>query len=178
MKIKKNIFEPICIIVFGNIASGKTTFCKQLEKVLPHFKYVSLDEFRKEVYKNLTGLDKHNKEAIAKKMVLEVLRSKKQVIFETVGIGSFYEECYKLIVSKMNVISVYIAADAQTCKNRYKDREATQMSTVTLPYSLDIESYISFNARNKSKLKADLILNSVGVSPEKMISVFTENYVE
>lgn len=70
------------ILIFGNIASGKTTLAMKLAKKLPHFQHLAIDNFRRQY-----GDGSMEKEKLAKTKFFQSIEANKNQIIEAMGFG-------------------------------------------------------------------------------------------
>lgn len=70
------------ILIFGNIASGKTTLALELNRCLPQFQYLAIDNFRRDY-----GDGSMEKDKQAREMFFHSIEENKNQIIEAMGLG-------------------------------------------------------------------------------------------
>lgn len=167
--------DKICIIVFGNIASGKSGFARALAQELDGFEYICFDQVRIDIY-----LENHLKRSIereemAKKKCRNFLLSNKLVVFETLAISDYYKKILPELKQNFNkLIFVKVDCSAFTCKRRYYKRNMDGYFSIAPPFNqkLSIEEYIDKTEREQKILESDIVLNSESMSTTEMIDEF------
>lgn len=167
--------DKICIIVFGNIASGKSSFARALAQELEGFKYICFDQVRIDIY-----LENHLKRSIereemAKKRCRNLLLNNKLVVFETLAVSDYYNKILPELKQKFNkLIFVKVDCSAFTCKRRYFKRNMDGYFCIAPPFNqkLSIDEYIDQTDREQKKLNYDIALNSENMSTKEMIAGF------
>ena len=109
-----------CIIVYGNICSGKTSFCKFLEQYLSQygFKHFNLD-----YYRTIYGGKLHVREENAKRKFLHDIKNANYCIYESVGMGRVHDNILSHIAYKeIPHIKVLLNVPILTCMQRLKNR--------------------------------------------------------
>jgi len=108
------------IVVVGNIASGKTTFCNIFQKCADYrHSIISLD-----IERGVFGDGTYLGEDDARKSIIEKASSYVNVIYETTMIGSFHNEVintYRLNFDNP-VRYVFIDTSVKTCLSRANKR--------------------------------------------------------
>ena len=89
------------IFVFGNLNVGKSTFCRKLNKKLPEYDYLSLDQYRQQ-YSNgsLTG------EQLASREFVSDVKNTPNAIIEFTGFGTVSESLKEILNTKCGVLIV------------------------------------------------------------------------
>lgn len=70
------------VLIFGNLASGKTTLALKLTRKLSQFQYLAIDNFRRDY-----GDGSMEKEKQAKEMFFQSIKENKNQIIEAMGFG-------------------------------------------------------------------------------------------
>ncbi len=149
------IRNQICIVVFGNIGSGKTTFCKHLKPHLKRYDYVCLDEFRYENQFNMSGFLSEKK---SKQQCMDAIMYNNYVLYETTGVTEFYDSVKaNLLNHGSKVFYVHIKCHVEECRIRVE----TRPQRIFLPYkNKTIYQILEENDRNLKTIRYDLQINS------------------
>lgn len=169
--------DKICIIVFGNIASGKSGFARELARELDGFEYICFDQVRIDIY-----LENHLKRSIereemAKKRCRNLLLSNKLVVFETLAVSDYYNNILPELKQNFNkIIFVKIECSSFTCKRRYFKRNMDGYFCIAPPFNqkLSIDEYIEKTEREQKQLFYDILLSSESMSTTEMIGGFKD----
>ncbi len=168
------------IFIIGNIASGKTSFSNQLQKVLKGFKVVCIDEKRHKVGKdsNLKDYLPYQREEVAQRIYLEDVRSKHKVILPLVGSTKFYEKTReRLTKADYKPLIIKINCSPSVCIQRYWERKNKGYISPPLPYkSKSIENLINKYDAELKHIAADLVLNSESQTNGKLIEIFVSHF--
>lgn len=122
--------QRVCLVIYGNMASGKSTFCKEIIKYLPDYKYVNLDEKRIEAM-NVAGLTADQREENAKQMCSYDLLNISKTLYETTGATKYFNEIINTISQRSVILYVHIKCSKDVCVKRfYKRREAGQQDLI------------------------------------------------
>jgi adenylate kinase family enzyme len=70
------------ILIFGNLASGKSYIAGKIKEMLPHLEYLSIDDFRRQF-----GDGTKEKEQMAKQMFFNGIQHNKPQLIEATGLG-------------------------------------------------------------------------------------------
>lgn len=127
------------IIIFGNIASGKSTVSKAMETELckSHIHY-GIDIFRPHFYKELPHQPLLAERNSKEKLLFHVgsaLHSQVSVIFETVTASLLYEKVrYELIKSGRPIRRYLIDTPIEECYRRHQQRMANGHQVIAPPF--------------------------------------------
>lgn len=105
------------LLVFGNIASGKSTLCGLLQSKLPDFEYVSIDNYRRRFG---DGTRSGELEAL-KEFGLSIKPGINQII-EAMGLGKTAELIASRIRRDEPVFMVILSTPTEVCLQRLVDR--------------------------------------------------------
>lgn len=110
------------ILITGPVGSGKSTIANEIKTKIPSFKFLVISDTEFSKKNNLGYFDKESKEYVVdvsqfSKKVLEILKTKKNVIFE----GHLFSEIPKLILKKMNFIFV-LKTSEKNLRKRMNER--------------------------------------------------------
>jgi deoxyadenosine/deoxycytidine kinase len=177
MPTLKNSFtsDKICIIVFGNIASGKSSFARTLAQELEGFEYICFDQVRIDIYLENYLKGSIEREEMAKKRCRNLLLNNKLIVFETLAISDYYNRMLPELKQNFNkLIFVKVDCSAFTCKRRYFKRNMDGYFCIAPPFNhkLSIDEYIDQTEREQKKLIYDIVLNSENLTTKQMIAVF------
>lgn len=176
-----NVFSPkptdkICIVVYGNIASGKSTFSKNILSILKGFNYVSLDRIRVDWY------DKHPEmNGIARERKCEVdclnqILKSRLLIYETTAATLFFNRVKPRLRGHFKTFYIYINCPVNECHSRFDNRKRTGHRQIAPPYKnkMPIREMLYHIDAKHYDVKVDLELNSVELSPEQMVEAFSD----
>lgn len=106
------------LLIFGNIASGKSTLCAFLQSRLEGFEYISVDNFRRQF-----GNGTQSAELLAlKQFQLSIRPGTKQVI-EAMGLGRTAELIANQIPKDEPVLMVVLTTSYDVCLARLSARK-------------------------------------------------------
>ena len=107
------------ILIFGNIASGKSTLIDKLKIVLSDFEIIAIDDFRK-----CYGNGSMEYEKYAKQRFLEAIVPCKNQIIEAMGTGNTGKYLFeKLSVLQEHNLVVILQTPLSVCQERLKQRK-------------------------------------------------------
>lgn len=167
----------VCIVVFGNIASGKSTFCKELINELPEYKYVNLDQMRVET-RAVDGMTDEWYEAEAKRRCTERLMNNRQTVYETIGSSAFFNDVIEELSNRAIIVYVYIKCDKDECIKRMYKRRASGYQEVILPFinRLTSEELIELFDDHHKKMLSHITIESDKYSTKEMIEQFKRGW--
>ena len=166
-----------CIVVYGNMASGKSTFCQVLaEKGLKTYTHICLDDFRLQVAHEHPKKPKVESEELAQSLCLTALESTENVIFETTACSRFWEQVYvELFLQRIPTFFIHIDCPLHVCLQRFYYREAQGHYSIRPPYQTnDPYQTLVWIASHTKMVRKDLVFSSAILSKEEMISLFLE----
>jgi predicted ABC-type ATPase len=113
------------IVIFGNIASGKSTVSQLLAKALPTHKLINLDAFRVEVFRAKQGNGPIHADQIAQDLCLnEMKRTSRPIIYETTAVTRFSDRAFAYLRSRgYQLVFVHLRCSPETCLSRYQARK-------------------------------------------------------
>lgn len=179
MMLSKNNEESICILVYGNIASGKSAFSEALIQNLHDFRYICLDVVRDELYRSLpneNGLKRENK---VHEQCMDQLMKPGAVVFETTAGNKFFQKIHPLLKIKQRIVYVYISCPPHLCYLRYVKRLETGKKIAPLPYwdMKDIKVLLSEYHNQHRILPVDIELDSSRYETDELVNQFI-SYLE
>ena len=162
-----------CIVVFGNIASGKSTFSRQLLEHFPDYRHICIDNFRLEAATR-TNLLPIQREKLAKKLCLEAINQADSIILETTAASQFWETMwFALRQVGFKIMSVKIDCPVNICVQRFNNRKFEGHKSVVPPFKTKSIVQMMYDIEYKRKLvKADIVIHSATASPEDMVASF------
>jgi adenylate kinase family enzyme len=106
------------ILLFGSIASGKTTIANLIQKKHPDFGLISIDDCRR-----MFGDGSMEKEILSQKKFIEQINKSKSAIIEASGVGKLGDSIFNEI-SKINekVLIIVSSLPKDIIKQRLTDR--------------------------------------------------------
>ena len=106
------------ILLFGSIASGKTTIARKIIKNHPEFKYIAIDDFRKK----FGDYTKDGEETTHEYFLNAIIPGKDQII-EASGLGKLGREIHeKLSDSNEDVLVIIVRIPISTINSRIKGK--------------------------------------------------------
>jgi len=162
---KKN---ATCIIVFGNICSGKTSVCYTLLQELPNFTYISPDAIR--LQHNLDGST--ISESKLSEIIISQISNNNNIILECTGSGMFYKHYLRIIATKqMLTYKVFLSCNSMICYQRYQNRANANASLIALDNNYNIKFSIQNIEAKISGLNFDLKIKTENVKPDAAASL-------
>ena len=159
---------PTCIIVFGNICSGKTSVCNTLLQQLTDFTYISPDAIR--LQHNLNGAT--ISESKLSEIIISQISNNKKIILECTGGGSFYKHYLRIIATKqMLTYKVFLSCNSMICYLRYQNRANANASLIALDNHYNIKFSIQNIEAKISGLNFDLKIKTENVKPDAAASL-------
>lgn len=151
----------VAFVIFGNIASGKTTLAASLVKSLPSFKVVCADDIRIASALDDSLLTEH--QIYAK--ILEEINQHTQVILECSGAGTYFKH-YLMQLMAMGFLIVKVKLDCSkgVCLQRYQNRADNTAAMVPMSHRFDIRKSIENIESKIAGLPYDLQFNTEKVS--------------
>jgi hypothetical protein len=110
--------DKIAIVVFGNLATGKSSVCTELQKLMPEYSFVSADDYRKEYLDSYGYLEEQK----GKTQLEEALLSAENLIWETTLTGAFSQRVIKKLGATHKIVKCKIEAAPLLCFNRFCSR--------------------------------------------------------
>lgn len=172
-----NILNPgnqdkICIVVYGNIAAGKTTFSQALLKLLPGYNYVCLDDYRLKLFRDQPTLNGIGRERKAEADCLEAILSSRLLVYETTGASLFYKRMKPRLRGHFKTLYVYIECSASDCEWRFVERKRKGYKTIAPPFNGTLRSIMNDIRSKHYDLDPDVILSSEILSEKNMLDTF------
>jgi hypothetical protein len=159
---------PTCIIVFGNICSGKTSVCNTLLKTLTGFTYISPDAIR--LQHNLDGST--ISESKLSEIIISQISNNNNIILECTGSGTFYKHYLRIIATKqMLTYKVFLSCNSMICYQRYQNRANANASLIALDNHYNIKFSIQNIEAKISGLYFDLKIKTENVKPDAAASL-------
>jgi predicted ABC-type ATPase len=144
-------------IIYGNIASGKTSVAKLLAQSLPQLKHLCADDIR--VQSSLDGKILSENEVYS--LMVEHISQHTQVIFESTGAGNFFKHYLRQFTATgFKVIKVYLKCSPLVCYNRYQNRIDTSAAMVPMAHPSNIKTSIEHINNKISGLTCDIVFNT------------------
>jgi len=182
-KTSLNIFKPapndkICIVVFGNLASGKSSFCKELLTILPKYKYVCLDEIRVNLFDKFPNKNIFDREALAKEECKNSILNSQFVIYESTGTSQFFNQLKPRIKAHFKSIFIFINCPDYECRFRFERRKQNGYFSIqpAVKKSISISECCTSNQYVYRDMKKDLELDSFKYSLNEIINQFKGFY--
>lgn len=150
-------------IIYGNIASGKTSVAKLLAQSLPQLKHLCADDIRIEA--SLSGKILSENEVYS--LMVEQISQHTQIIFESTGGGNFFKHYLRQFTATgFKVVRVYLKCSPLVCYNRYQNRIDTSSAMVPMAHPTNIKTSIEHINNKISGLSYDLLFSTEKDTPE------------
>lgn len=165
-----------CYVIYGNIASGKTTFSKSINELLPNFNFVCIDEIRVNLFKKYPEMNSISRERKAEEECLNKILNSEFLIFETSAASLFYKRLAPRIKAHFKTYFIYINCPNDECLQRFHYRKKTGYLQIATPYKnkMSVFECISNFSGAHYSMKKDLELNSAELSTNEMVDKFRE----
>lgn len=174
-----DVFKPkatdkICLVVYGNIASGKSTFSKNILPRLQGYSYVCLDKIRVDWYSKYPEMNSIARERKCEEDCLNQILKSRLLVYETTAATLFFNRVRPRLRAHFKTFYIYINCPPEECANRFEHRKRSGHRQVAPPYKkvMSIRECISHFRAKHYDVKIDLELDSVKMSPEKMVEEF------
>ena len=144
-------------IIYGNIASGKSSVAKLLAQSLPQFKHLCADDIR--IKASLSGKILSENELYS--LMVEQISQHTQVIFESTGAGNFFKHYLRQFkATGFKIVRVYLKCSPLVCYKRYQNRINTSAAMVPMAYPTNIKTSIEDINNKISGLTCDIVFNT------------------
>lgn len=166
--------DKICIVVYGNIASGKSALSRQIIKLLPQFELVCIDNNRRNLFSKIeNGIER---DRIAEEEMIEQLFSNNYVVYETTGASRLFNTVHPRIIANFStIVYVQIKCSITECRYRFNNRIndlrvlpsfISKKSITDIMYSIEYGMITKFN----------LQLDSEKLSTKEMLAQFKARF--
>ena len=181
--INFNIFSPkpnekICLVVYGNLASGKSSFSKEIKKLLPNYSYVCLDEIRIKNMDKFPNKSVYERESISKEECKNEILNSQLVIYESTGTSQLFNQLKNRIRAHFKTYFIFISCPDYECRKRFENRKYNGYFSVKPPVkkSMSIYECCSANQYVYWDMKKDLELNTFTHSLEEIVCQFKSHF--
>ena len=159
--------QKIAFVVFGNIASGKSSVAQSLVESLPSFKVVCADNIRVE---SALGGTIMSEDVIASK-VMEEIHQHTHIILECTGGGTYFKHYVRLLhATGFTIIRISLKCSGLVCYKRYQDRINNTAAMVPMANVSNVRMSISYIESKISGLPYDLQFNTEKLSNLEIIN--------
>jgi len=163
------------ILVYGNIAAGKSTFCKLLLPKLQGFTYLCIDDVRQSIYEKNPKLNDWERDKLAEKKVYDTLKKGSKIIFETTAANQLYIRLRNEVFASKKVFYLHIECSVNECYKRHFARKVNRIKPVQANSANIKNVMLAIDAKNQV-LKKNLMLNSQQLTEAQMIDTFFLHY--
>lgn len=158
-----------CIIIFGNIASGKSTLVNQLKIDIKfkNYKFVCLDDIRESL---LCKNNNYNEVLLHHDSLKECekqLLSNTNIVYETTATSMFYKQIKHILDATYNTFYVFLNCEPYICESRFTKRPYQSRPPFTK--NITIKSAIMDLNLKQRRMHKDLVLDSQNNSVEKLL---------
>lgn len=160
--------DKTAIVIFGNLASGKSSVGKELSKLLPGYKSISADNFRKDFIDSYGHLEEQKTKTLVE---AEILTSG-NIIWETTLTGNFSNRVLRKLSFTHKVIKCKIDAPPMLCFNRFVKRPIPSTTV-----KKDLRENIYEMDERLSQIKSDFAASSAHYAPV-VIAHMIKNYLD
>jgi len=170
---KAAVVERTCIIIYGNMASGKSTLIEKISKILPQFQVVCIDNNRKALFgKEAGGLARELK---AEEETVKQLLHGEYVIYETTGASRLFRSVLPQIEKRYRTFFVHIKASQLECLYRHRHRKDDIMVKPFSKKRIDTSTLIA-SIEQEMINRFDLQLDSEKMSELQMLEAFKKYF--
>lgn len=146
------------LLLFGNVASGKSTILNRVNSVLG-FQSISIDDFRKQ-YGDYTL----EGELLSRRKFIESIRDNCDQIVECTGYGAVGDDLFiRMKDSHEFTICLIIDSPVDVCLSRINDRNRFP------PFHIDRKEIVFFVERVDAEVKSKKILNKWSTKPNVLV---------
>lgn len=160
------------IIIFGNIASGKSSVSRHLAQLLPDHRHVCLDDHRVKLWNEQPELGAGQRDLLAQKSCLEDLQG--QVIYETTAVTRFFKQAQAKLKDQ-DLRFIHLDCRPSTCISRYRER--LMRGHIQAPFAwgnYSIEQSIYYFHEKQLALQPHVRINTTKVRPEDAARAIAE----
>lgn len=151
------------IIVFGNIASGKSSICRELMPTLSkyNYTYINLDDFRR---KGTGDLIKFTSERTAQAACFAEIKRSEKILLETTAASRFHIRAVaELRATGKNIVWIHADASPRVCLQRHERRMREGYVLPPFPYKFEISKSIYYFSERQREVGAHLRINTMRV---------------
>ena len=139
-----------CLVVVGNIASGKTAVCMLWVYEFKEFCMLSLDNWRF----SMTGKMGYDREQAAQNAALQMIGEDDHIIFETTGTGRFFDRAMRLLIERgYDITMIQLQCDPFACLQRFYNRSTEGYILPPFPYTFKPQAAIQHIASEHRHLQ-------------------------
>lgn len=161
--------DKICIVVFGNIASGKSTLSKKIIELLPQFSFACIDNNRRNLFGKIeNSIERERK---AEEELIKQIFSRQYVVYETTGTSRLFKSIQFRIRSHFKTIFIFVNCSVSECVYRFNYRKNDRMAMPGFKSKLSIRE-VMYSIEDKMNRKVHLELNSEKLNQDEMFDQF------
>jgi predicted kinase len=135
------------VLIFGNIAAGKSYLAQKIKETMPAFEYLSIDDFRRKI-----GDGTMEKEKLAKQTFLDSILPDKLQLIEATGLGDTGESIAEILCNSTETkMVIVLKTELEICLQRLKNR------MWNVPYPAPPEQALKLAEITDELLKANTI---------------------
>lgn len=163
-----------CYVIYGNWASGKTTFVKNILSILPDYKYVCIDDIRFDFYNKYRQMNSMERERKCEEECLIQITNARFLIFETTAATLFFNRIKSRIKVYFNTSFIHIKCGVPDCHQRFVMRNSAANRQIAPPFKnkMSIREIMAHVEDQHYNITPDLVLDSVNSTPEEMLASF------
>lgn len=178
--LSPNSNDKIALVIFGNVASGKSTFCKTILTMLPGYNYVCIDDIRKKWYHKHPEMEGFAREKKCEDECIDQILASRLLVWETSAASLLYKRMKLRVKVSFKTFYVYINCPRHECLHRF-DRRKKAGHKLYLPNfrkKLSISELINHFHWIQVDLRRDLELDSDTLTPDEMVEAFLNYFKE
>lgn len=163
--------DRICLVVYGNIASGKTTLSKNIQALLPGFNYVCLDDIRLQWVTKFPAMNGITRERQCEDECLKQILQSRLLIYETTGATLFFNRIKSRLKGHFKTFYIKVDCPVITCLYRFENRKAKGYKCVAPAFKLKMNMHQTLCDIDDKHYaaKVDLQLDSERLSQDEML---------
>lgn len=158
--------EKVMICLLGNMATGKSTVARLLDKVLTNYKYIGIDEYRNR-YNYMNTIHGEN---IVYEILIKDVRAYDYVVLEMTGTSKSYWQVEEAFLQKGGrVFRLILEGPEWLLKKRYEARKADGFVQM-FPYKMDLDKSLKYIKNRIQNMAADLRLDTSVYNPSEVVN--------
>lgn len=160
-----------CLVIVGNVASGKSSVCGGLVARFEHYRHLSLDTFR-----HVAMGSGQVREQAAHALGLQFIHNDNPfLLFETTGTGRFFDKAMrKLMIEGYHIALIQLQCDPMVCLQRFYSRSYSGYQLPPYPYTFKPETAVLHIAAAHRELYFAMCIDTEKVRFEGIIETISD----